>query len=78
MDWICLILVIIGGLNWLLVGLFDFDLVEGIFGAMSTPAKIVYILVGVATLYVLILLMPKLGKKKKVAAPAQSKDSEPA
>jgi uncharacterized membrane protein YuzA (DUF378 family) len=65
LDWICLILVIIGGLNWLLVGLFEFDLVAGIFGAMSTLAKIVYILVGLATLYILFLLAPKTGKKAK-------------
>ncbi|HNT01655.1 MAG TPA: DUF378 domain-containing protein [Candidatus Saccharicenans sp.] len=65
LDWVCLILVIIGGLNWLLVGLFEFDLVAGIFGAMSTLSKIVYILVGLATLYVLIFLVPKIGKKAK-------------
>lgn len=63
LDWVCLILVIIGGLNWLLVGLFEFDLVAGIFGAMAT--RIVYILVGLATLYVLFLLVPKIGKKAK-------------
>ncbi|HAV41002.1 MAG TPA: DUF378 domain-containing protein [Acidobacteria bacterium] len=63
LDRVCLILVIIGGLNWLLVGLFEFDLVAGIFGAMAT--RIVYILVGLATLYVLFLLVPKIGKKAK-------------
>jgi uncharacterized membrane protein YuzA (DUF378 family) len=63
LDRVCLILVIIGGLNWLLVGLFRFDLVAGIFGAMFT--RIVYILVGLATLYVLFLLVPKIGKKAK-------------
>ncbi len=63
LDWVCLILVIIGGLNWLLVGLFEFDLVAGIFGAMAT--RIIYILVGLATLYVLFLLVPKIGKKAK-------------
>jgi len=63
LDRICLILVIIGGLNWLLVGLFEFDLVAGIFGAMAT--RIIYILVGLATLYVLFLLVPKIGKKAK-------------
>jgi len=62
LDWVALILVIIGGLNWGLVGLFDFDVVATIFGAMSVPARIVYILFGLATIYVLIIL-GKLTKK---------------
>jgi uncharacterized membrane protein YuzA (DUF378 family) len=63
LDWICLILIIIGGLNWLLVGIFDFNLVAAIFGAMSIITKIVYILVGVGALYVVIFMLPKAGKK---------------
>jgi hypothetical protein len=63
LDWICVVLLIIGGLNWLLVGLFSFDLVAAIFGAMSTVTRIIYALVGIATLYILIALVPKLGKK---------------
>jgi uncharacterized protein len=52
-DLIALILVIVGGLNWGLVGLFNFDLVAAIFGDMSTLSRIVYILVGLASLYVI-------------------------
>jgi uncharacterized protein len=52
-DWIALILVIVGGLNWGLVGLFDFDLVAAIFGAGSTLSRIVYILVSLAALYMI-------------------------
>ena len=48
------ILVIIGGLNWGLVGAFDFNLVEAIFGAGSTGATVVYIIVGVAALIAII------------------------
>ena len=44
-DLIALILVIIGGLNWGLVGLLDFNLVDAIFGAGSTLSRIIYILV---------------------------------
>lgn len=45
-------LVIIGGLNWLLVGLFQWDLVGGIFGGMDTVlSRIIYVLVGLAALY---------------------------
>jgi uncharacterized membrane protein YuzA (DUF378 family) len=61
-DWIALILVIIGGLNWLLVGLFSFDLVAAIFGSMSAVARIVYVIVGLCAIYLLIIL-GKLGKK---------------
>jgi hypothetical protein len=62
LDWIALILVIIGGLNWGLVGIFNFDLVAAIFGAMSIIARIVYILVALSALYLLIII-GKLGKK---------------
>lgn len=52
LDMAALALVIIGGLNWLLVGLFEFDLVASIFGSQENiGAKIVYILVGLAALY---------------------------
>ena len=45
------ILLIIGGLNWGLVGLFRFDLVAAIFGEMSALSRIVYVLVGLAAVY---------------------------
>lgn len=51
--WITLVLLVIGGLNWLLVGLFDFDLVAAIFGEMSGAARTVYTLVGLSALVVL-------------------------
>ena len=51
LDWIALVLVIIGGLNWGLVGLLDIDLVALIFGAGSLLAKVVYVVVGLAALY---------------------------
>jgi uncharacterized membrane protein YuzA (DUF378 family) len=50
LDWIAMVLVIIGGLNWGLVGLADFDLVAAIFGEGSAISRIVYILVGIAAL----------------------------
>ena len=55
LDWIALILVIIGGLNWLLVGLFSFDLVAAIFGELSIISRIIYILVGLAAIYTIYL-----------------------
>ena len=47
---IAFILVIVGGLNWLLVGAFDMDLVARLLGA-TTAAKAVYILIGLAAIY---------------------------
>lgn len=45
---ITLTLVIVGALNWLLIGLFDFDLVATLFGNMSVLSRIVYSLVGIS------------------------------
>nr|MBN2277359.1 DUF378 domain-containing protein [candidate division Zixibacteria bacterium] len=47
-------LLVIGGLNWGLVGLFNFDLVESIFGDMTALSRIVYGLVGLSALYQII------------------------
>lgn len=58
-EMLALALVLIGGLNWLLVGLFSFNLVTAIFGDGSLLARIVFILVGVSALYILMVL-PKL------------------
>jgi hypothetical protein len=63
LDWICMILIVIGGLNWLLWGIFEFNLVAAIFGTLSVISRIIYILVGIAALYVLIFMLPKMGKK---------------
>jgi uncharacterized membrane protein YuzA (DUF378 family) len=51
LDAITFILVIIGGLNWGLLGLFSFDLVVAIFGAISPANRIVYVLIGLSALY---------------------------
>lgn len=61
LDIIALVLVIVGGLNWGLVGLFDFDLVAQLFGAAPIIAKIVYDLVGLAAVY-LAIIVPKLAR----------------
>lgn len=54
LDWLALILLVIGGLNWGLVGILDFDLVASIFGDMSTIARIVYAVVGLSAIYILL------------------------
>jgi uncharacterized protein len=51
------VLLIVGGLNWLLVGAFDFDLVAAIFGDMSPLSRIVYVLVGLSALYQIVPLI---------------------
>jgi uncharacterized protein len=50
-NLVTLLLVIVGGLNWGLVGLFDFNLVAAIFGEMSPLSRIVYVLVGASALW---------------------------
>lgn len=60
-DWIAIILLAVGGLNWGLVGILNFDLVAAIFGDMSALSRIVYSVVGVCSIYVLVI-SPKLGK----------------
>lgn len=53
LDWIALTLLVIGGVNWGLVGLFQFDLVATLFGGQeSLLARIVYVLVGLSAVYV--------------------------
>lgn len=54
LDSIALALLIVGGLNWLLVGLFEFDLVATIAGGSTTIfAKIIYVVVGLCAIYCL-------------------------
>lgn len=50
-DYIALILVLIGAVNWGLIGFFRLDLVRILFGDMSMLSRIVYALVGIAALY---------------------------
>ncbi len=55
-----LVLVIVGAINWGLVGLLDLNLVAAIFGIDSVLSNIVYILVGIAGLYCIYLIKPVL------------------
>ncbi|MBR3764353.1 MAG: DUF378 domain-containing protein [Clostridia bacterium] len=57
LDTVSLLLTIIGGINWLLVGIFQFDLVAWIFGGQGAlVSRIIYTLVGVAALWCITLL----------------------
>ncbi|MFW6014391.1 MAG: DUF378 domain-containing protein [Nanoarchaeota archaeon] len=63
-DWVAMVLVIIGGVNWGLYGLFQLDLVETIFepifGEFSVVARVVYTLVGVSAVYMIYMGLTKL------------------
>jgi uncharacterized protein len=50
-DVITFVLVIIGALNWGLIGLFNFNLVAAIFGPMTAISRLIYILVGISAIY---------------------------
>lgn len=55
LNLVTLLLIIIGGINWLLVGAFQFDLVAAIFGGQDAAlARIVYVLVGLSAIYQLV------------------------
>ena len=62
LDIIALVLVIIGAINWGLVGFFRFDLVAAIFGTMSVIVRIIYAIVGLAGIYIATTSL-KLAKK---------------
>ena len=51
LDYIALILVAIGAINWGLIGFFSFDLIRMIFGDMTMVSRVIYALVGIAGLY---------------------------
>ncbi|MEO7823095.1 MAG: DUF378 domain-containing protein [Gemmatimonadaceae bacterium] len=51
LDVLTAVLLVVGGLNWGLVGIAQFDLVAALFGAMSPLSRTVYLLVGVSALY---------------------------
>ena len=54
LDVIVAVLLVVGGLNWGLEGLFDFDLVETLFSSIPVIQKTVYVLVGLSAIYQII------------------------
>jgi uncharacterized membrane protein YuzA (DUF378 family) len=64
-NTITLVLLIVGGLNWGLVGLLGFDLVAALFGEMSLLSRVVYALVGVSALWQFVPLLG--GDRQRVA-----------
>ncbi|NTU69522.1 DUF378 domain-containing protein [bacterium] len=68
-DWVTFVVVIIGALNWGLVGLLNFDLVSSIFGQMTFLARSIYVIVGMAAVYMtmgmIYVASKNLNKQKK-------------
>jgi uncharacterized membrane protein YuzA (DUF378 family) len=65
LDWTSLVLLIIGGLNWGLAGIFNFNLISAIFGPMSAISRFIYVLVGLSAVYVAVV-SPKFARKSVV------------
>jgi uncharacterized protein len=57
LNIVTLVLIIVGGLNWGLIGAANFDLVAALFGAGSMLARLVYVLVGLSALYQIVPLL---------------------
>ncbi len=53
LTWIALLLVVIGGLNWGLIGLLNFNVVTAVFGHMTFLARLIYVLVGLSAILVI-------------------------
>ena len=55
LDVVSLILIIIGAINWGLIGFFNLDLISMIFGTMSMITRTIFVVVGIAGIYSLVL-----------------------
>ncbi|WP_437943820.1 DUF378 domain-containing protein [Sorangium sp. So ce281] len=65
LTWAAIVLVVIGAVNWGFVGLFAFDVVAALFGRLSALSRIIYVLVGLAGLYLLYAAV-QFGKRDRV------------
>jgi len=50
-DWVAMVLLIVGGVNWGLIGLIHIDLVSVLFGDMTIATRVIYLAMGVSALY---------------------------
>ena len=65
LDKVATLLLIIGGFNWGLVGWLDYNLVDEVLGVGSTASRVVYAIVGVASLYCIYSMVKMLSSSKK-------------
>lgn len=63
-DWIAWALMVIGGLNWGLIGFFNYNLVDTLFGYTSGLSRSIYALVGLAALWQLISVLMRSGSRQ--------------
>jgi hypothetical protein len=73
-GWVALVLTVIGALNWGLVGLFQFNLVDAIFGEGAGISRIIYILVGLSGIYLIAAAVTKF-KTPKVESTSETEPS---
>ena len=75
LDYCSLTIVIIGAINWGLIGFFDFDLVAFLFGTMTLFTRIVYALVGICGIYLITAYgrMKKHGNKLTIINPKENR-----
>ena len=58
-DWLTLVLLIVGGLNWGMISVFNIDLVSSLYGVMTMASRIIYGLVGLSAVYTMYILSTK-------------------
>ncbi len=59
LEWAVFVLIVVGGLNWGLVGLFGLNVIQAIFGSVPILVQAIYVLVGLAALYKLYIVASK-------------------
>lgn len=62
LDRVALVLVLIGAINWGLIGVFEFDVIEAIFGSIPGVVRVLYTFIGIAGIYV-VASIPRYIKK---------------
>jgi hypothetical protein len=75
-GWVALVLTVIGALNWGLVGLFQFNLVDAIFGEGSGLSRIIYILVGLSGVYLIAAVVAKCKGSEQQSETPQTEQQE--
>jgi uncharacterized protein len=68
LDWLSLILVVVGGLNWGLIAVFDFNLIATLFGPLTLTTRVIYLAVGLAALYTIVASM-KVTRAERLQSP---------
>ena len=65
MRWVTFLLTCLGGINWLMIGALQYDFIAGIFGTQANVfCRIIYVIIGVATVYIIIVTVFSKGKLK--------------